>query len=175
MSLNSSLNSKSYILNSRRRGQALVEVLVAVSVLTVGFLGIVTLLSRALALNRVVADNYTGTYLAAEGVEIAKNIIDGNAVQGGWLSGIREGTYEVDYTKTSLTVPFTEGHVLSLEPQSHTYRYDGTIPTPFVRQVQIRFVGNGSREVQVNSKVSWVTRGGGTSDINLEDHFFNWR
>src|SRR3989344_7355701 len=72
----------------RRSGQALVEVMVAVSILTVGFLGIVGLLSRALALNRVVADNYTATYLAAEGIEITKNIVDGNVVQGQpWNSG----------------------------------------------------------------------------------------
>ena len=50
--------------------------MVAITVLTVGFLGISSLLSQSLALNRVTTNEITATYLASEGIEIAKNLID---------------------------------------------------------------------------------------------------
>ena len=84
----------------RNRGQAIIEVLVAVSMLTVGFLGVVTLLAKSLGLNRVVTESYTATYLAVEGVELVKNLIDANSIAGAgtpWNSGLTDGTYEADY------------------------------------------------------------------------------
>ena len=59
-----------------RRGQTLVEALVALSILTVGFVGIIVLLTRSFQLNRTTANDTQATYLAAEGIEVAKNLID---------------------------------------------------------------------------------------------------
>ncbi len=171
------LNSQFSILNSRR-GQALVEVLVAVSILTVGFLGIVTLLSRALALNRVVSDSYTGTYLAAEGIEITKNIIDAGVRSGrGWGSGISENPngFEVDMDSTTLLPAAIELRPLLFDPATAEFSYSGKNETPFHRKIMIKLIQGGQQEIQVNSIVTWTTRGGGESTINLEDHFFNWR
>jgi hypothetical protein len=159
-----------------RSGQALVEVLVAISILTVGFLGIVTLLSRALALNRVVADNYVGTYLAAEGIEITKNIIDANIVSGkGWGSGLSEDQngFEVDIDSSALR-PYADRPLL-FDDAVKEYGYTNGVATPFKRKVTLRLVNGGQQEVQVNTTVTWTTRGGGQSSVNLEDHFFNWR
>ena len=147
----------------------------AISILTVGFLGIVTLLSRALALNRVVADNYAATYLAEEGIEVAKNIIDTNSRRGGWNSGIVPGDYEVDYTSTALSTRYESDHTLLMDPDTRQYSYAGTIETPFSRRVTVSFVGDGSQEVKVISEVVWETRGGGISKVKLEDFFYNWR
>lgn len=165
-----------------RAGQALVEVMVAVAILTVGLLGIVGLLSRALALNRVVADNYVATYLAAEGIEVTKNIIDSNLLQGmtwntgngvsncGGSGGIGGCEVELD----SLTLrPYT-GQPLDFDSNTHLYDYSGSaLPTSFRRRIVITLVNQ--NELQVESTVTWITRGGGTSEIVLEDHFYNWR
>ena len=59
-----------------RRGQTLVEALVALSILTTGFFGIVSLLTKSFQLNRTTMNDTQATYLAAEGIEIAKNLID---------------------------------------------------------------------------------------------------
>lgn len=165
-----------------RVGQALVEVMVAVAILTVGFMGIVGLLSRALALNRVVADNYVATYLAAEGIEISKNIIDSNVLQGltwntgngvsscGGSGGI--GGCEVDLE--SLTFRSYTGQPLDFDDNTKLYDYTGSaLPTTFRRRITISLVGQ--NELRVEAQVTWVTRGGGTSEIILEDHFYNWR
>jgi hypothetical protein len=167
---------------AKSSGQALVEVMVAVAILTVGFLGIVTLLSRALALNRVVADNYVATYLAAEGIEITKNIVDGNVIQkqtwntgGGILNcsgGTRVGGCEVSW-KEGVLRSYT-GQPLDFDPNTNLYDYSGSAtPTSFRRRITIDLVGQ--NELKVESTVSWTTRGGGTSDVTLEDHFYYWR
>ena len=86
-----------------RTGQILIEAIIALSALTIGFLGILALLSSSLSLNRVISDNYTATYLAAEGIEVVKNAIDRNYIlqAGGslvpWNNNLSEGTYEVEY------------------------------------------------------------------------------
>lgn len=150
----------------------MVETLVAVSVLTTGFLGIVTLLSRSLGLNRVVADNYTAAYLGAEGVEIVKNILDSNTLGGNeWLRGMNSGDFEVQYDDSSLK-PYT-GRYLLFDADKNLFSYDTGDRTAFTRKIKIDI----SRldEVQVNSVMEWTTRGGGKLNINVEDHFFNWK
>lgn len=169
-----------------KKGQALVEVMVAVAILTVGFLGIVTLLSRALALNRVVADNYTATYLAAEGIEVTKNIIDGNTIQGGsgfWSSGngvnkcdgdIETGINACQVQYDSVELQSSTDQPLNFDENTKLYDYSGNAsPTSFRRWVTIELVNQ--NELKVKCRVTWITRGGGTSEITLEDHFYNWR
>lgn len=168
-----------------RRAQALVEVMVAVAILTVGFLGIVNLLSRALALNRVVADNYVATYLAAEGIEITKNIIDGNTLQGGsgfWSTGNGVGSCDGDIETgigacqvehNSLELLSYTGQPLNFDDDTKLYDYSGNVaPTMFRRWVTIELANQ--NELKVQAKVSWLTRGG-SSEVMLEDHFYNWR
>jgi hypothetical protein len=153
-----------------KKGQTLIETLVAVSVLTAGFLGIVTLLSHSLGLNRVVSDNYTASYLAAEGAEVVKNILDSNILSGrNWLTGISSGSSEAEYKSASLA-PYS-GRKLLFDSDKNIFSYGTGDPTAFTREIKIDI--SRPDEVQVNSIVSWTTRGGGTLKINVEDHFFN--
>ena len=165
-----------------RSGQALVEVMVAVAILAVGFLGVVALLSRALALNRVVADNYVGTYLAAEGIEVTKNIIDGNILQrltwntGNFVSSCGHagdiGGCQVDYADSVMNPGCSTPLSFDLQTKLYSYR-SAPQPTSFRRCVFITLIGQ--NELKVESQVTWVMRGGGTSEVTLEDHFYNWR
>ena len=150
--------------------------MIAVSVLVVGFLGITTLLSRALGLNRVVADNYTATYLAAEGIEVAKNILDGNALQGRpWNAGFANGDFEVEYSSVGnmISQPNCTDRNLLYDASFGRYNYRSGTETSFERCVSVMLIG--PDEVQVNSRIEWITRGGGAFSIDLEDHFYNWR
>lgn len=94
------------------------EMLVALSALTIGLLGIVTLLNFSLGLNRTVADNYRATYLAAEGIEIVKSLVITNnagAATGDplatrtWCSGLPAGDYELDYRAKAPPPSITQG------------------------------------------------------------------
>ncbi len=154
-----------------RRGQAIVEALVAISALTIGFLGILSLLSQSLSLNRVVSNNYAANYLASEGIETVKNIMDANIITGrNWLSGLAEGDHEAVYNSTSLDS--YQGRTLSYDPASSLYSYSGSVQTPFVRKITLASVG--TAELKVVSEVSWTDRGGANFKVTLEDHFYHW-
>ncbi len=165
----------------RKEGQMLIELMVALGVLTVGFLGMVSLLSKAVALNRTISENYQATYLATEGVEIMKNLLDANLLQAkSWNSGFGTNkTYEVDFDSSWVSGKEPKEVLNSSEirkikmNESGSFNYiDGTV-TPFSRRIEVELVG--SYEVRVNSIVSWVSRGGGNFETNIEDHFYNWR
>src|SRR3989344_7063024 len=108
-------NAKKF--KTKRGGQLLVEAMVALGVITVGLLGMLELLSNSLSLNRVAADQYTGTYIASEGIEIIKNLIDKNVIAGApWNTGFSNGFYEADYTNVSLPLaPFGAGRFINVD------------------------------------------------------------
>ena len=155
-----------------KRGEALIEALIAITVIVVGLLGMYSLLSRSLSLTRVVTDRYIAANLAAEGIEVVKNLIDTNVLKHKpWNQGLAgSGDYEVSYNSTAVA-PFL-GKVLFYDAQDGLYSYEiGGAPTKFTRKIIL--APKGSKEIQVNSKVSWVSRGGASFEINLEDHFLN--
>ncbi len=152
----------------------MVEALVAMSLIVVGLLGVFTLLSRSLSLNRVIANQYAGVMLASEGIELAKNLLDHNVLLGNvaWNSGIADGEYESDYNDLTLSV--YADRFLDFDSGSGVYSYDAGPATNFKRKITIKNDANG-QSVQVITYVNWITRGGGESSIQLEDTFFNWR
>lgn len=156
------------------KGQLLIESLIGISLIVVGLLGVFSLLSQSLGLRRVTSERYVATYLAAEGIEVVKSIIDTNYLNPGmpWNQGVNSsGDYEVAYNSTSLQ-PF-QNRTLYYHPESGLYDYNIGNDTSFKRKISI--VPVSSEEVWVNSKINWITRGGGEFSIDLEDHFFDWR
>ena len=165
-----------------RKGYLLIESMVAITVVVVGLLGIFALLSRSLSLNRVINDRYVASYLAAEGIEIIKNLIDNNVLAGdAWNRNLNEGNYQFDYLITAL--PASCGSVCNkffywdLTQKIYSLNPTG-LKTNFIRAVFIKPVADQSglvQSLQVNSTVDWTTRGGANFSINLEDHFYNYR
>ena len=155
-----------------KRGEALIEALIAITIIVVGLLGMYSLLSRSLSLTRVVTDRYVAANLASEGIEVVKNIIDTNDVElKPWNQNLSsKGDYEVAYNSVELG-PFL-GRNLFYNLATGLYSYDvlGT-RTNFVRKIILEPIN--SEEIKVNSIVSWLSRGGAVFEINLEDHFFN--
>ncbi len=146
--------------------------MIALTIVIGGLLGIFTLTSRSVSLNQVITSQYVGSNLAAEGVEIVKNIIDRNVLQGRpWNEGIVSGDYEVDYSSRSLN-PYT-GRTMLLDVASGLYQYSVGNPTTFLRKITLSAVS--ADEILARSYVSWTTRDGAQFNVDLEDHFFNWR
>jgi type II secretory pathway pseudopilin PulG len=172
---------------SSRRGQTLVEALIALSILTVGFVGIVGLLTKSFQLNRTISNDTQATYLASEGIEVAKNLIDHDVYEQ--LSGNSSYSwgscfpypggyyyYPIDYQTTdcaslnfSNSPPDTP---LYFDPTTDMFTTNslGTNPTNFVRNIEV--INNGE-DLDVRSTVTWAT-GGQSNTITLEDHFYNW-
>jgi hypothetical protein len=165
-----------------RSGQSLVEAMVAISLLLVGFLGTITLINRSIGLTRVVADNYVGTYLAAEGIEVVKNLIDANYIAGrpfsdGFALCTTTCDWELEYDSTwESNAPTTYAdRTFTYDPIGNRYAYGiGGNATTFKRKVSVTLGGASGRQLLVTSRVEWLSRGGGTSAVALEDRFYDW-
>ncbi|HEX4104216.1 MAG TPA: hypothetical protein VHZ04_01925 [Candidatus Paceibacterota bacterium] len=180
-------------------GQSIIEAMIAMGILTIGFLGIAALLVRSFQISRTTSDDVTATYLASEGIEVMKNILDHDVyaippagASLGWgtctdTSGTthctESGAYKADYESAvpqeiggpgavcfSGAAPSAD-FILNFDAASGAYGYAaGGTPSKFARCIQ--FTHNGE-EITVNSIVDWTTNGIAES-LNLEDHFYNW-
>lgn len=164
--------------NFRRKGQVLVEAIIALSVLLVGFLSLISLLNNSLGLSRVITENYIATYLASEGIEYVKNVIDTNILNPGraWNQGLNNNLYELRYNigGNFQLIPINSTSSLSnlkFDSNNKVYNYSTGQDTPFKRYIQIQ--NKSQNEIVVNSVVFWKSGGGGNFEVNLEDHFFN--
>lgn len=155
-------------------GQTLVELMVAMSVVTIGLLGVFAVLSQSLGLNRIVANQYTATGLAAEGIEITKNIADSNILAGRpWNEGLNaDGSFGVSYNGSALERGLAQQE-LKFDSASGIYSYQSGVDTSFKRIITLNNIN--ANEIKVSSKVEWTDRGGRSFSVNLEDRLFNWR
>jgi len=158
-----------------QKGQLMVECLVALSILTVGFLAMVTLLTHSLASNYDVLNRLIAANLAEEGIEVVKNIIDTNVAARAtdptitWNAGITNGTSSVVYDSNSLGSD--DNSYLKLDTNGF-YNYSSGNNTIFKRKIEIFNLN--INEVKVKSTVTWTAKNRSNS-ISVEDHFFNWR
>ena len=183
-----------------RKGQSLVEALVALTLLVTALLGIEILLTRSFLLDRVTADQTKATYLASEGVEIMKSLIDhqvydaianpggihGDPDTGGWnnfcnLSSGSDGYYEVDYMSTSCPSPINPANATPILFDAATGLYSYNDPSgassAFTRVVEVKkpVDANGmNNEIDILSTVTWGTNGVTGQSLTVEDHFYNW-
>ena len=87
---------------NKNNAQILIEVMVALSVVVSAFAGALSLLGTSVGLTRTIANQYVGTYLAAEGIEIVKNMIDENYFDGAsFNANLADDTYQFDWKSTS--------------------------------------------------------------------------
>ena len=170
------------------KGQVLIESIVAISIGVVGLLGFLHLLTQAIAINKDVGQQSVATYLAAEGIEVVKSIIDANFTANprrAWNAFLSDPTYEVAYSDSGADISPLSSDPTPLEYHPLTGLYDYvadavSVTTGFTRTVQISTLdtdgdGSSSEEMKVVSTVQWQKRGGGTNEVALEDHFFDWR
>ncbi|MCL5017325.1 MAG: prepilin-type N-terminal cleavage/methylation domain-containing protein [Patescibacteria group bacterium] len=165
----------------KQKGQAMVEAMVALSIIVVGILGVFNLTSQSLSLNRVDADRYVAVNLANEGIELVKNLLDDNIMNDAqpwnYLPGfVSDGNYEMDYSSTSLTAISGVGsarYFYFSKSGSGYYRYPQAgeqANTTFQRVINI--TTDGTEHIKVISTVYWTSRGSLYS-FSVEDHFYD--
>jgi len=164
----------------KQAGQILVESIVGISVALMGLLGVLTLLTRSYVYTQGAGQRFVATYLAAEGIEVVRSMVDKNYIdEQPWDRGISpEIPYAVDFDSQNLTPISGSVDPLLFNRATGVYRSDvyGTSEgaSPFRRIVEISYPEENPDEMIVISRVSWATKGE-SNDVVLEDHFFNWR
>lgn len=160
----------------KENGQLMIESIVGISLVMVGLLGVMTLLIRSSQWNRDVGLKLQATYLAAEGIEVIKNMIDTNIAkmlsEGGvaWNARLTSPSKEYEVTSEGVVRNFTASRPLEFHA-TRGYGYDyGTdgVKSPFTRKVSI---SESTDKITVRAEVSW----GLGKKVILEDIFTFWR
>lgn len=173
--------------NFNQTGQSMVEAMVAMSIIVVGLLGVFTLSSNSISLNRVAADRYIAVNLANEGIELVKNLIDNNEWNNipGVIDPIED--YEIDYNDPTVKqLNSADGRTLYFSKEgSGYYAYDDgdmnlNVYTEtvqgFKRIIKIQSLNLGPNSldhIKVTSTVSWKAKDGTIQYFFVEDHFYN--
>lgn len=170
-------------MKKQEKGQILTEAVVAMSIMIVGVIGVFGFVTKAISQGRFIADQTAAVNLAAEGVEVTKNILDANALKPfpfDWRLGFNSGFYRADYTSRTLTAVGSHDSApyLSFDPNTGFYGYNAGRPTTFKRSIQIETVPDGRGEiieVKVISRVTWKGQNNRLNDVSIATNMFNWR
>jgi Flp pilus assembly pilin Flp len=155
------------------KGNLMIEAVVGLTLITVGMLGVFSLISSSLKTSQEVGNRFIAANLAAEGVEVVKNIIDTNVAQRrSFNAGISSGDYMINYDSTSLNS--LSDSYLYLD-NNGTYSHSGGSKTIFRRVISVTDRAGGSQSyIGINSKVIW-SEAGNVKEVSIEDRFYEWR
>jgi hypothetical protein len=160
-------------------GSLMIESIVAASLVVVGILGIMSLLINSAHTSAGATNRLIAAYLASEGIEVVKNILDTEYLEGkSFAQDFTPGaTYSLSYDSTSTLLAVGSSTPVQITP-AHLFcdKLDpgcGGTDTLFNRAVRI---GNSSNPavLDVQSVVSW-TENGVPKTFTLEDKFTGWR
>lgn len=160
------------------KGFTLVEVLVAVTLLTTALVPAFVLSSNAIRLSLRIRNELIASGLAQEGVEIVRALRDANwfgpdgtSFDAGLTDCGSGCTFQFDSEGPESDDPTKK---LKLDPDTGLYRYDRGDDTIFSREVTIE-EGSTPSELIVSSVVEWEERGvEEPKSVIVEYHLFDW-
>jgi len=185
-----------------RNGFTLIELIIAIFILSFAIVGIFSVFSMTVILTSDASARLTGTFLAQEGMEIVQNIRDTNwlkmdaeALAGGtvittWLDDMFCASgCEADYRDSKLS-PWSDGKYLQIDNSTGFYVYNstGSPETKFKRKIIVAPISGADYAVKVIVEVSWdgkpnilyqTARVAGPCDdtsncITVEKIFYDW-
>lgn len=176
---------------SKKSGESLVEVLIAVVIVMIFLTGILTMLHQSIFLNENIRMRVMAVNLAREGIEGVRHIRDTNwlAYSGNrrekWLEGL--GVTDSDNNKTGI-IKFNDGEFEFTENETTAlYLSDGvfthtssTTPTPFSRKITLSLDPVSCPpsmtcplRLSVTSQVTW-TEEGNEKEITLQTYLYDY-
>lgn len=190
-----SINTLGKIFSTKSGGGfTLIEVIIAISILTIAVGGSFALIQQTLVVVSLNQSELIASYLTQEGIEIVRNIRDNNWLdqkdsletppQPLWDDGLTvcqppanccEGDYKTDIPFNSSLASFPNCdynnlHYLNID-ENGFYGYSGTTPTKFKRKINVTKVDANTLEVSVD--VQWQERGR-AHNIKAQDYLYNW-
>ena len=159
----------------KSRGFTLLEVIIAIFILTVGVGGAFSLIYQTLSVASLSELRLTGAYLAQEGMEVVRNIRDktwlekrtGPAIM--WDEYLPVGSWKADYLTQNLNNPYN-GTFLNIDANGF-YSYSAGTPTKFKRKILIEKPE--VDKIKVTVEVIWEERGR-SHDVKVSEYLTNW-
>lgn len=177
-----------------KKGFTLVEMLVAISILSLSILAAFTAVSSNIKNSKFSEDKIVASYLASEAIEYIKNVRDENAIRNiqgistntpvNWLRDISDTISDPCYNRSCVidsianTIsPCTSNHAscpFLRQHYSKIYGYDNSwTVTKFKRSVIVSSLS--SNEAIITVTVSWVASDGSTKSYTLSEIIRNWQ
>ncbi|MDO8424508.1 MAG: prepilin-type N-terminal cleavage/methylation domain-containing protein [bacterium] len=166
------------------KGFTLLEVLVAISLLTFGIGGAFMLVTQTVISSQLTESRLEAVYLAQEGAELVRNVRDANFLNvykgtgTDWLEGLRgcEAGCEADFNDAVLTS--FDGRFLKIG--GGFYNYDSGLDTYFKRKIIISDLtelddppDGITDRVKVAVEIYWQERGQ-THKITVQEFLYKW-
>ena len=163
-------------------GFSIAEVVIAIGIITIGLLGVVSLVIQTIQVKSMNKNYFLASMLAQEGLELTRNVRDSN-----WLTpwndwkddiadGGNDGTFAIDYRgrasidDTPDNVVTDNGARLYIKDGYYTHDSTGGTDAHFSRLITITDNGN---YLSASSTVFWQDRGPHT--YTAETYFYDWR
>ncbi len=165
-------------MNNKEKAFTLLEVMVAIFVITVGITGILNLISYNISSAMVSRSQIIAADLTQEGLEVVRAIRDNNWLQGlnPWSAGLIGGAVDCS---SGCRVEYNSVGLLSLESNptigidaNGFYQYTSGTSTPFKRKITITSIS--ADQIKVVSETTWSERGR-SFVVSAEDRLYNWK
>jgi len=166
-------------------GFTILEVILAITVLTLAVSGSFILISQTIGSISVVQSRLIASYLIQEGLELARNIRDSNWLKNeAWGQNLEAGDWEGDYlTLTSCPPPcqYDDLRFLGIDGNGfYSYNYSSGNETIFKRKITFsdRVDLNDPPDGQIDKfkvsvEVLWKERGQ-LHSLSAQEYLYNW-
>ncbi len=161
---------------NNKKGFTLVEIIAVLFVISVGLLGVLSLIIQNIQSQNLNKNNIAAYQLAQEGLELVRKVRDTNWVSGppvqAWDKDLDDGLYYMDF-KDSIPQTANSGDGGLYKDANGFYVNTGGIAlTNFTRTISIKHLG--ARSMRVYAHVSWTDRDK-TFNYDLETLLYDWR
>lgn len=166
------------------KGFTMIEVLASIYLITVGVMGVFALVQQIISFADISSSRLAAIYLAQEGIEIVRNIRDGNWLKGraaevSWDEGLPAGIdYNADYRTQFLPDPNCTGGYLKLDGNFYICSADSSVK--FQRKITIsdKIDLDGDPEgkpdkMKIFVEVIWQERGR-THKVRAQENLYRW-
>lgn len=181
------------MIHNSKKGFTLIEAIVAIGVISIGFVGSLVLLSRASSQAIALKDRVVAAHIAEEGIEVARNIRDTNWLKGrDWLFGLIEPIEAPSGTEISGVLNY-DSSAIDDSDQSESRKclnWNGSFykhavapayacSTSFKRQITLTkkeeiISGQNISYLEIKSTVYWKEKGI-VKNLTVIDHLYDWK
>ena len=156
-------------------GFTIIEAIMAIFILTTGILGVFSFISHFTEYSSISTMRITASYLAQEGVEIVKNIRDGNYLERegivSWSEGFATSDWdgEADYKNDDSLSPYG-GNYLNVDNDGF-YSYSAGSQSLFQRKIHIATSTASSTYITVT--VNWAEKER-SHEVRVDGEIYSW-